>query len=147
MPTNNFAFMSRKIIVSVEIIAIATVFLFFARIFPSEWGILFSGILLSYLSGRTIDSNKTGKVKIGLKQRKEALFTREFVISLTAIAMTSGFVFMRNSEGYPLIDGTTWVQVNTTIGGFYNIFNPLQKQGYRHFNNLHTQEPNDEQSA
>lgn len=143
---NSFVLLSRKIIISVEIVSIAIVFLFMTKIYPSEWGIIFSGIFLSYLGGRTIDKSKNNDKPVGLKERKEALFTREFVLSIIAILMTSSFIFMRNSEGQPLIDGTTWVQVNTAIGGFYNVFNPLQKHRHGH-NNFMTEEPNDEQSA
>ena len=143
---NSFVLLSRKIIISVEIVSIAIVFLFMTKIYPSEWGIIFSGIFLSYLGGRTIDKSKNNDKPVGLKERKEALFTREFVLSIIAILMTSSFIFMRNSEGQPLIDGTTWVQVNTAIGGFYNVFNPLQKHRHGH-NNFMMEEPNDEQSA
>lgn len=110
---------------SILILAIATFLLFSEQVNQNDWKIVLIAISVSYVGSMAIIKSKKVTVPIVAKSfwaRLKALFSREYVISITVLMIASIVCYLDK------IDSATWVSIASTVGGSYNIFNGMIKK-------------------
>lgn len=119
----DFKLLSRKLVLSVLLIVIATLFIIKARITDQQYGIVIMATVVTYIISKAMD----GRVELRrdykptLLDRLRALLTREFIISVLTVLGMSYLLYQRH------ISSQLWMQVVFAIGGVYNISNSLEK--------------------
>lgn len=114
-------FLSRKLIISILMLVLATLFLAKGSIDQFTWKYIVMAIVGTYVVGKTIEKNIQEKMTGSWHQRILLLFSREFVISIVAIAASSVFLY------YGKISGSSWFEICLLVSGAYNIMNPISK--------------------
>lgn len=114
-------FLSRKFILSAILTIMSTIFLLHGLISDTNWHVIISATVISYIISKTIDKKTTKNNNITIIDRIKSLFSREFMLSLIVI-IGSGILCW-----YKMINGNIWYQIVVSIGGVYNIFNSISK--------------------
>lgn len=114
-------FLSRKLIISILMLVLATLFLAKGSIDQLTWKYIVMAIVGTYVVGKTIEKNIQEKMTGSWHQRILLLFSREFVISIVVIAASSVFLY------YGKISGSSWFEICLLVSGAYNIMNPISK--------------------
>lgn len=130
-------YLSRKFVLSGLLAIIATLLVWWKLIEPEQWQWVIMATVISYIGGRTIEkatlSSATGRKEWGGKNgekkmlavvlwdRLKSLFSREFVLTLVTLLVTSALLYRG------CITSGVWFLLASTLAGFYNILTAVSK--------------------
>jgi len=120
----DYKIFSRKLILSVLLCVLATVFIKIGRIADYQWQFVITTIAVTYIGSKMVDKikNVTAGTPISFIDRVVSLFSREFILALVIIIVSSLFLYWKN------ISGNVWFEIVSAIGSAYNIFNVFSKK-------------------
>lgn len=120
-------YLSRKFVLSGLLAIIATLLVWWKLIEPEQWQWVIMATVISYIGGRTIEkatlSSATGRkvLAVVLWDRLKSLFSREFVLTLVTLLVTSALLYRG------CITSGVWFLLASTLAGFYNILTAVSK--------------------
>lgn len=121
MDNSDIKLLSRKLILSVLLFVLATLFLAKSLVTVEVWKYITMAIVASYIAGKALDKSVAASFGGSLRSRLIALFSREFIFALVAILSSSAFLW------YGKITCDVWFEISVAIGVAYNILNPIAK--------------------
>ena len=118
-------FLSRKFILSVALAIIATVFIFLGIILPHQWQWVMMSTVVSYVAANAISKQTETAYKdifnVSWKDRLKALVSREFIVCMVAIILTSILLYIGR------IGAEVWFTICSSLAVAYNIGNSVGK--------------------
>ena len=118
------AMLSRKLILSVFLFFAATMAMARGMITETQWQWVVMATAVSYVAGATLQANRDMSSVKSIRlwgERLKALFSREYLVAMGTVVVTTALLFQRH------ISGDVWFAVSTAIAGSYNIVNALSK--------------------
>lgn len=119
-------YLSRKLILSVALVFIATLFMWRQVIEPQQWLWAMLAVVIPYIAAHAIQAAKGGGYSkrvdvIGFWKRIKALFDTPFLMALLTLLVSSLFLYAGK------IPADIWFILTSAIAGAYNIGNAIAK--------------------